>query len=232
MLLVYVLCLAVIFPSARIFTTPPLPLLLLLSYGVIYCETSSAHLSACPVDVVCHCFCLMLPATYMQPLVLLHSLPLRPFPLLISSGIISSLMSSGIIYVISWLQKYYAIWTLLPGQPCSPELCALRLPSASYFVWWSLLSNVIVSFLGVSCGCRLSLPMFSLASCLAPAFCFFFRMVLSIVKRPRLICRRVLWMSFVSASVCFCLIHTCQPLVLLHPFHLGATWPAEHASGG
>ena len=40
-------------------------LLLLLSYGVIYCETSSAHLSACPVDVVCVCFCLLLPDTYM-----------------------------------------------------------------------------------------------------------------------------------------------------------------------
>ena len=153
-----------------------------------------------------------------QPLVLLHSLPLRPFPLLISSGngIISSLISSGIIYVISWQQKYYEIWTLLPGQPCSPELCALRLPSASSFVWCSLLSNVLVSFLGVCCGCRLSLPMFSLTSCLAPAFCFFFRRVLSIVKRPSLISRRVLWMSFVSASVCCCLIHTCQPLVLLH----------------
>ena len=53
-----------------------------------------------------------------------------------------------------------------------------------------------------------------LTSCLAPAFCFLFRMVLSIVKRPSLI--SVLWMSFLSAYVCCCLIHTCQPLVLLH----------------
>ena len=43
--------------------------------------------------------------------------------------------------------------------------------------------------------------MFSLTACLAPAFCFLFRMVLFIVKRHRLISRRVLWMSFGSAYV-------------------------------
>ena len=62
--------------------------------------------------------------------------------------------------------------------------------------------------------------MFSLTSCLAPAFCFLFRMVLSIVKRHSLISRRALWMSFASAYVCCCLIHTCQPLVLLHSLPL------------
>jgi len=43
--------------------------------------------------------------------------------------------------------------------------------------------------------------MFSLTSCLAPAFCFLFRMVLSIVKRHSLISRRALWMPFASAYV-------------------------------
>ena len=75
--------------------------------------------------------------------------------------------------------------------------------------------------------------MFSLTSCLAPAFCFLFRMVLSIVKRHSLISRRALWMSFASAYVCCCLIHTCQPLVLpalLAPPPLSASYFVSNQS--
>ena len=109
-----------------------------------------------------------------------------------------------------------------------PALLAPPPLSASYFVWYQIFSNFIWHHL-----CHIMTTkilrdmdladrpaMFSLTACLAPAFCFLFRMVLFIVKRHRLISRRVLWMSFGSAYVWCCLIHTCQPLVLLHSLPL------------
>ena len=90
-----------------------------------------------------------------------------------------------------------------------PALLAPPPLSASYFVWYHIFSNSIWHHV-----CHIMKTqiirdmdvadrpaMFSLPACLAPAFCFLFRMVFSIVKHHSLISRRVLWMSFVSAHV-------------------------------
>ena len=116
------------------------------------------------------------------------------------------------------------LWMLLVTCICFMFRCNLSLgadfydpplpPSPPYFI--SYYENKKIQDIDVA-----DRPaMFSLTPCLAPAFCFLFRMVLSIVKRHSLISRRVLWMSFVSAYVWCCLIHTCQPLVLLHSLPL------------